>query len=149
VIGLAVTASRWILAGNWKWAVPSALALVAVVYAGIQRINYLECKSDRAESIAQAEKALNEFKAKDHALAVKLVGEYAGEVAELQGKYEDAQIRLARTQSVAACGNTPAARAFIDGVHQLEREAGGGDAGRTGRVGAPVPTPADRPSGGR
>jgi len=138
----AVGAAKWLLAGNWKWAVPSAIAAVAVIYAGTQRLNYLGCKADRAESIAAAERAVREFQAKDKEHADALVGQYAGEIAELQGKYEDAQIRLARAGSVAGCNSTSAARAFDDGVRTLEREAGDRDADAAGNAGAAVPAPA-------
>lgn len=80
---VALTAGKWLLAGNWKWAVPPAIAAVAVIYAGTQRINYLECKSNHAEGIAKADQKAREFQAKDKAHADELVGQYAGEIAEL------------------------------------------------------------------
>ncbi|MCF8533060.1 MAG: hypothetical protein K9G48_08660 [Reyranella sp.] len=133
---------------NWKWLLPCLIAAVAVVYAGTQRINYLECKAERAEGIARAEKAARDFAAKDLEHANRLVGEYAGEVAELQGKYQNAQINLARVQSTAACRDTPAARAFDDGVQRMERQAGDRDAGAAGDAGAAVPAPAGDAGGG-
>ncbi len=137
--GFAVTAVRWLADGNWKWALPSIVAVVAVAYAGVQRINYLDCKADWAQSIADAEKAAREFTDADRRHAEHLVGEYAGEIAELQEKYDNAQIKLNRAAPVLACGNTPAARAFDDGVSALEREAGGGAAPSAGGAGAAVP----------
>lgn len=133
---------------NWKWLLPSLIAVGAVIYAGTQRINYLECKSERAEGIARAQEAARQFVAKDLEHANKLVGEYAGEVAELQGKYTNAQITLARVQSNPACRDTPAGRAFDDGVRRMEREAGDSDASGAGNPGAAVPAPAGNPGGG-
>jgi hypothetical protein len=138
----AIGAGKWLLAGNWKWAVSSAIAAIAVVYAGAQRLNYLGCKADRAESVAAAKRAVRAFQAKDREHADALVGQYAGEIAELQGKYEDAQIRLAEAGSVAGCNRTPAARAFDDGVRNLDRESGDRDTDAAGDAGAAVPAPA-------
>ncbi len=141
------------LAGNWKWLLPTLAAAAIGAWGGWQYVGKLEaqtglakCKEEAAESIARAEKAAREFKENDYAHTVKLVTDYAGEIAELQGKYEDAQGKLARTPGVAACGNTPAVRSFLDGVRALERDAtgqaGGGDAGSAGRAPSQVPTPA-------
>jgi hypothetical protein len=136
---VAITAGKWLLGGNWKWAVPAAISAAAVVYAGAQRINYLGCKADRAQSIAAAEKAARDHLEADRRHGERLVGEYALEIAQLQEKYENAQNRLSRAASVAACGNSPAARAFDDGVSALDRETGRGDAPPAGRAGAAVP----------
>lgn len=144
MIGLAFTAGRWLLAGNWKWAVPCAVAGVAVIYAGTQRINYLECKSERATARADAEAEVRRFKDADRALSDKLVADYAGEIAELQGKYEDAQLKLERS-AVAACGFGDPGRAFYNGVLELERGAAGGDARGAGGAQAPVPSTTTAP----
>jgi hypothetical protein len=139
---IAVSAGRWLIAGNWKWALPTAAAALAIGYGSVQRMNYLGCQAERARSIAAAEKAARDFTEADRKHAEQLVGDYALEIAQLQERYENAQMRLNRAASVAACGNTPAARAFDDGVSALEREAGRGDAPSAGRAGSALPGPA-------
>lgn len=135
--------------GNWQWlAIAGALA-----WGGWQYIGKLEfkaeladCRTSAAKSIADAEKAAREFRDRDYAHSMKLVADYAGEVAELQERFNDAQAKLNRAPSVAACLNTPAGRAFDDGVRALERDAArqAGDSDAPGPARAPhqVPAPA-------
>ena len=132
------------LRANWKWLVPCIVALGLGIYAGTQRINYLECKSDRATARADAEAEVRRFKDADRALSDKLVADYAGEIAELQGKYEDAQIKLERA-GVGACGFGDPGRAFYDGVLELQRGAAGGDPRGAGGAQAPVPAATTAP----
>src|SRR5262245_28657422 len=118
--------------------VPWVVAALAVRWALWERADYYDCQAARSSSEAEAEKAARRFNEEDHARAVQLVGQYAGEIAELQRKYEDAQIKLARAKG-GACGAGDAGRAFDDGVRALERGAGGGDAAAAGGAHTPLP----------
>lgn len=135
MLGVAIAAGKWLLAGNWKWAVPSAIAAAAVLWGGLQRFNYLECKAERATSIATAEAKVRAALVKDQELGNRLVADYAGEIAQLQGSLQDALVTLARAQRTPGCDRSPAARAFDDGLSQLDRETGAGqpDAAGTAR----------------
>jgi hypothetical protein len=136
---MGALALKWLLGGGWLKALPWLLAAGLGMYAGTQRINYLECKADAASGRADREHAASDFTAADKAFAEKLVADYAGEIAELQGKYDDARLKLARTPSNPDCRNTPAARAFDDGLRELDAGSGGGDA--NGNRGAQTPVP--------
>jgi hypothetical protein len=82
---LALGLGRWLLAGGWKIALPWCVALGLGVYAGVERINYLECKSDAAAGLAKRQKAAADFTAADKAFAEKLVADYAAKSPSYRG----------------------------------------------------------------
>lgn len=131
------------LKANWKWALPSLIAAVAVVYAGTQRINYLECKSDRAEAVARAEAKVRTALEADAKFSNRLVGEYAAEIATLQGSLQDALVNQSRAPRTPACDRTPAADAYDRGLELLDRgSAAPGQPDPAGNPGGAVPAQA-------
>jgi hypothetical protein len=112
----AAVAVLGFLKGNWTWAVPWTLLAAVGLYAGLQHMEVLTLEKNAATEQARAEKLVNDAKAADHVLAVKLVGEYAAEIAELQEKGNAKQVSIASAARSDACLHTDAARAFLGSV---------------------------------
>ena len=136
----AVKAGKWLFAGNWKWAVPSAIAAVAVIYAGTQRLNYLGCKADRINDELAHKQALLDQKEADGKLTAEILGQQAGRIAELSAKGATHTEIIRHVPITTACSASPAMRAADDGLRDLGfREQG--------RAGAAAPETA--PTGTR
>lgn len=112
------------LKGNWKWAVPWALAVAGIGGTLWYRGELKECQASVAIDANKAEERLRRQQAADSELRRLLSESLAPIVEDLRRQTNDTQLALARVPSDPTCGRTPAARAF-DGV---VRPGGGGQA---------------------
>ena len=59
MISVIVSAGQWLLVGNWKWALPAAIAALPVIFAGVQSLRLANCKAEfAADKAAQAKAVL-------------------------------------------------------------------------------------------
>jgi hypothetical protein len=137
----AVGIGKWLIAGNWKWAVPSAIAAGAVLYAGLQRLNYLDCKADRINDKLAHQQALLDQKEADGKLTAEILGQQAGRIAELSAKGATHTEIIRHVPVTTACSTSPAMRAADDGL----RDLGFRRPGRAGAVAPDAAAPAARP----
>jgi hypothetical protein len=133
----AITAWRWFAGGNWKWAVPTAIAVVLGIYAGAQRINYLDCKADRTADQLAHRDAIIAQKNKDRALADEIIAGQAQTIAQLAQKTSTHTEIIRNVPVTTACPAQPAMRAADDGLLDLgfkraTRPAAGVNAPKTG-----------------
>lgn len=119
MIALAVKAWRWLAAGNWKWAVPTAIAVAAVVFGGLQRINYLDCKADRTADQLAYRDAIIEQKNRDRKLADEIITGQAQTIAQLAQKTNTHTEIIRNVPVTTACPDQPAMRAADDGLLDL------------------------------
>lgn len=136
-VGAAVTAWRWLVGGNWTWAVPSAIAVAAVVYGGLQRLNYLECSAERIGDQIAHRDAIIAQKEKDRQLADEIIAGQAQTISQLAQKTNTHTEIIRNVPVTTSCREAPAMRAADDGLSDLgfkraTRPAAGVDAAKAG-----------------
>jgi hypothetical protein len=104
------------LRGNWTWALPAIGMAAALAWGGLERMGRLACRGEQASFAAKANAEVIAFNAADASHGAKLAGDYAAEVAGLQGDLQNAQIALARAGATKTCDRTPRSDAFDRGV---------------------------------
>ena len=72
---------------NWRWALPAAIAALAIGWALVERAGHQACKAARAEEQVKAREAIIEQKNKDRALADQIITDQATKIAELAGRF--------------------------------------------------------------
>lgn len=119
MIAFALTAWRWLAAGNWTWAVPTAITVALALYAGTQRIAYLDCKADRAADHLAAERAKAEALADAQRRSDAIVTEQAAALAATAQKAGTFTERIIRVPVTNTCAASDPVRIGIDGVRAI------------------------------
>jgi hypothetical protein len=128
---------------NWLSAAPWLIALASILgggaFGGIERMNYLEEKTARAEDLDLAQQTVLKAKADDAAKTRQLEDEHAAEVAKLKEQANARDIAIAQAPVTVDCVASPAMRALFDGLRARTAAAGAGQSGNAGRAGPGVP----------
>ena len=120
------------LLASWKILVPALLVLALGIDDGVQRIKVAnrnatisDAAAKQAQEIAAAEAQVRAAMTADQELANKLVGDYAAEIATLQGNLADALSRQAAVPSTPQCDHSPAAAIFDRSLRGLAPDQAG------------------------
>lgn len=115
------------LRANWTWLVPSAIALAAGLYAGIQRMNYLECKSGWAQERAEAVMAEIDALERDATNTRKIEQQANAARVEIRNDAREREDAINRTEPTALdCPRSQPFNALFDSVRSRQRQKAGG-----------------------
>lgn len=112
---------------NWQWALPTAIAVVAVVLALWYRGEWKDCQASVAIEAAKAEEKVRAQKDADARFTRELEEKLRPVIDAIQEQGNATSVALAKVKSDPNCVRTPAAGAF-DGIVRPGIEAGPGAA---------------------
>lgn len=110
----------WALA-NWRWLLPTLALAGMTVFAGLQRIEYLECQTGRVEDRLAAEKAARDFRESDSQKTAALVMRHEVEKMEAERKAQSLEDRIRHAENSDLCRGSKPLDTFFDGVRDDQR----------------------------
>lgn len=120
MISAGLAAGKWLLAGNWKWALPLAAALAAGAWGYVQRTNYIECKAGWAKSEADAKQAALDAAALDAERTREIETRANAEKIAIRQEAREREDAINRTTDSLACADSGPFNALFDGVRKRQ-----------------------------
>jgi hypothetical protein len=123
--------TKWLLIGGGL----AALLLAAVAAVQTARLETARTQLASEAQRADANAAVVARYEKDAEHYARVMGDFAGIVATLEGKFDESQAAIRRAQVTSVCADTPAARAYIDGLRARRAATADGRPAAAGRPG--------------
>ncbi len=135
-VGPFLAGALTFLRANWKWAIPSVIAVLAVGWALWERGDYQSCKAAAAKRQADEDAAIIAQKDRERVLGGQISASEDEAAARVDAKATKSTEVIRNAEVTRDCTRSPAMRAAHDGLRELgfgeEGSAAAGDAQKAG-----------------